>query len=381
MKKFLFTILLSIFFLSTVWAYAPLTRIRNFVNDKNNGIPITSSYMDAEFNQILAAANLTGVVQGNAPSSPTNGSLWFDSTNNVWKTLRNNEWVQLNVIQYGNVMSFPQNGDIWIKSSTGQSQPMIWEPSGINWNDIPVAPGLTGVNWQMPVFGGTNWESLTINTGINWNSINPILFNGVNWDDPSYFPGANEFWQYQSFGKTPIWSTNNTHGSQFFSTSGTFTSPSGVTKIYLTMVGGGGGGASGTSGGGGGAGAYCVKYYFTVSANTGYTVTINSGGTVGNSGGSVIFSTVTINGGSPGSGSTGGAGGISGFASGNPGISGSAGQNNTTNTAGGSSLFGTAGYGQASGSGNASGYGAGGGGAGGSGTGGSGAPGMVLVEW
>lgn len=111
-------------------------------------------------------------------------------------------------------------------------------------------------------------------------------------------------------GLSPNW--GNFHGaSQVFLSSGSFTAPSGVTKIYLSMIGGGGNGAIGGTtggGGGGGAGQCIINYPYTVVAGNSYTVTINGGHAT------TIFDTITLaagNNGSAGSGTTAGAGGIS----------------------------------------------------------------------
>ncbi len=101
----------------------------------------------------------------------------------------------------------------------------------------------------------------------------------------------------------------------FTSSSGTYTVPSGVTKIWVRMVGGGGagGGANydgcpGTyfSGGGGGAGGYCEAIITTPA--TSYSYSVGSGGignttcsTAGGSGGNTTFSTFTAGGGLGGS--------------------------------------------------------------------------------
>lgn len=94
-----------------------ISRLYNFVNDKNNGIPITSSRVDAELNQLVNTQNQAAIVQPTAPSSPIDGELWIDSTNNFLKQYRNNEWVIMGVVQYGSVMTTPQSGDIWIDNS------------------------------------------------------------------------------------------------------------------------------------------------------------------------------------------------------------------------------------------------------------------------
>ena len=88
---------------------------------------------------------------------------------------------------------------------------------------------------------------------------------------------------------------------QIFTSSGTFTAPGGVTKVYLSMVGGGGsGGAAAGGGGGGGAGGMVINYPYTVIAGNNYSITIGTGGTGvtitndGNNGGSTTFDTGAI---------------------------------------------------------------------------------------
>lgn len=109
-----------------------------------------------------------------------------------------------------------------------------------------------------------------------------------------------------------------------FTSSGSWTCPSGVTKARVTVVGGGGSAASqvsqsGTGGGGGGA---AIKV-LTVSPGTTYTVTVGAGGAGlsagggnrnGNAGGTSSFSgsgisTVSATGGSAGAGAGGSAAG------------------------------------------------------------------------
>jgi len=115
-------------------------------------------------------------------------------------------------------------------------------------------------------------------------------------------------------------------GIQIFTSDGTFVAPTGVTKVYLTMVAGGGGGcgANGSyGGGGGGSGSFLINYPFTVVPSSTYAVVVGAGGAgsaygyyTPGTGGSTSFSTVSTVGGTGGGqgGSTpggGGAGGVS----------------------------------------------------------------------
>lgn len=190
---------------------------------------------------------------------------------------------------------------------------------------------------------------------------------------------------------------------QIFTSTGTFTSGTGITSVYVTLCGGGGGGggghhASGHGGGGGGSGAYASKVRIAVTPTTGYTVTVGalgSGGANGSSGAAGGVSsfagdsvTVSVNGG--GGGVSPDTGGIAGAASTTTAVmtfAGRAGQTagvgNGANGAGGFSGTGGAGGTIGLDGSPALGYGAGGGGgyattplAGGNGT-----AGFCLVEW
>lgn len=226
---------------------------------------------------------------------------------------------------------------------------------------------------------------------------------------------------------------NKPHGTQTFTSSGSWTCPENVTTVYLSGCGGGGGGGGGggapdvstktsSSGGGGGAGIATIKQAVTVVPGNVYTITIGSGGAGGNGGasagngsygtggGSTSFGGLfTLNGGgrgSPGSAAIGSSGnpigGDGGFPGGSTGTTGS--QNlivPSVGGAGGTGPFGTGagasrgstGAGSSAGSGSASpvgsGYGSGGGG--GAGTlgatgsagnnGSAGTNGILILEW
>lgn len=224
-------------------------------------------------------------------------------------------------------------------------------------------------------------------------------------------PSSSNFLRGDGSWQTPAGAPNPLHSKQIFTSSGTFTAPTGVTAILVSVIGAGGNGGNGTesyyNGGGGGAGGYIVDY-----------LTITPGGTasvtIGTSGGSRTSSfavsggsTLTAAGGGNGSNagynspSNSGASGAStifgltnylpggtrqpSYFSGNSNISTSA-----SNQIGSGQVwghgFGAGGrenYSAASGSQNAIGYGGGGGG-GGTDTftsGGSGGNGLVIVEW
>lgn len=190
-------------------------------------------------------------------------------------------------------------------------------------------------------------------------------------------------------------------GSQLFTGSGTFTAPTGVTTVYLTMVGGGGGGggsaSAGNNGGSGGGGSEAIiNYPYTVTPTSEYAVAVGAAGTAGaangngGAGGNSSFdSTITATGGGAGlfQGSAGAGGGVAldavtTTAGGSTGIRGGNGASYSSGTggAGGASIYGTGGAGGAA----ATGYGSGGGGAtaGGAGVaGGAGTIGFVLVQY
>jgi hypothetical protein len=112
---------------------------------------------------------------------------------------------------------------------------------------------------------------------------------------------------------------NPLHGSQDFTSSGTFNVPTGVTNVKVTVIGAGGNGGTadsgcgGGSGGGGGAGGYVVAY---VAVTSGGTVSVTVGTNAGSrtssfAGGSTITAAGGTNG-SDGSGGTAGNSGLSG---------------------------------------------------------------------
>ena len=88
---------------------------------------------------------------------------------------------------------------------------------------------------------------------------------------------------------------------QYFTSSGSWTAPAGITEALIIAAGGGGGGGAGGSvqAGSGGGGAIQKHVYVSVTPNTSYTITIGSGGAGGNGspiagadGGTTSFGTI-----------------------------------------------------------------------------------------
>jgi hypothetical protein len=144
-------------------------------------------------------------------------------------------------------------------------------------------------------------------------------------------------------------STTEAHGKQKFIASGTFTVPTGITKLWVTLAGAGGGGGDGDyvgpddtgsynyyAGGSGGSGQIIWADEITVTPGEEITVTIGTGGAAGADGGDSSFgSYVTAAGGNAGGDATSTSIGVAGAAGGsreisiNHGIGGAGGYSNT----------------------------------------------------
>jgi hypothetical protein len=185
---------------------------------------------------------------------------------------------------------------------------------------------------------------------------------------------------------------------QVFTSSGTFTIPTGITAVKVTVVGGGGAGGGGSAGGGGGGGGgSAIKYLTSLTPGNTLTVTVGAaGGTSSVASGTQSITTVSATGGSAGTvgsvntAAAGGAGGVG--SNGDLNIGGDGGNHGMylasfcpaliVGGTGGSSILGGGAAGLTTGAGVAGrAYGGGGSGRADSGSGGAGAAGVVLIEW
>lgn len=180
------------------------------------------------------------------------------------------------------------------------------------------------------------------------------------------------------------------HGLQLFITSGTFTAPTGTTKVYLTMVGAGGAGkdSGGATVKGAGGGAAVISYPYNVVASNAYAVTVGTGGVhsaTPTDGGATSFdSTVSAPGGlSTTNGGTGGAGGYNATTSAGGTYRIAGGNSSANGDGGGGTPFGTGGaFANASPGGTPTANSGAGGASGDTGLNGSnGADGFLLVQW
>jgi hypothetical protein len=297
-------------------------------------------------------------------------------------------------------------GSVVLSTSPTLTTPALGTPSAVNLANGTALPLTTGVTGTLPVAnGGTGSTTLTANsvmlgngtTALSSNMVAPgttgnlLTSNGTTWTSTA-----------------PAASGGNYVMTVYTSGTATWTKPSGIKAIKVTVVGGGGSGGACPNtriAGAGGAGGATIVYLSAASISSSYAVTVGGGGGAvsngtsgGNSGSTSSFGgSYTASGGGGGSGSvndvnTSPAGGAGGSGSGGTlnfnggGGGGGAGSAGSGVPPGGNSIFGAGGYGQfgnaGSGSTGGSGGSFGGGGSGANGTGSSGAGGggVVIVE-
>lgn len=173
--------------------------------------------------------------------------------------------------------------------------------------------------------------------------------------------------------------------SSYFSASGNFIVPAGITRVFAKVIGGGGGGGIANTSyrhGGGGGGGGVAEGFIAVTPGATMPITVGSGGAGGAAGGSSTFGGLSATGGLPGGMGPGGASGIGSGGGLNYGL-GDGGTGSSSTDAYGAGTGGGAGGGQgrpgrAPGAGGGGAYDSGGGG---SMPAGAGAPGAVILQF
>jgi hypothetical protein len=133
---------------------------------------------------------------------------------------------------------------------------------------LDATDGLTGA---VPVANGGTGQT-TANAGLN-----ALLPSQSGQSGKSLVTdGTNTSWVSSA-------STYVGNRAQIFTSSGTFTIPTGVTAVKVTVIGGGAGGHRGYTYGGG-AGGTAIKWYTGLTSGNTITVTIGAGGATQNSG-------------------------------------------------------------------------------------------------
>lgn len=237
-------------------------------------------------------------------------------------------------------------------------------------NNVLLGNGTGTPNFVAP---GTSGNLLTSN-GTTWQSTTPtaVVPGFSNMSVGTYTAATN------SSGTPLVWNSNG---------SLTFTVPTGITRVKVTVVGGGGAGGGGSYGSGGAGGGTAIKIVTGLTPGGTVAVTVGNGGagvydSSGGNGGTSSFAAYATATGGPGGSRTnnGSAGGLG--ASGDLNIRGCGGNypNGTESGAGGASFMGGgAGAYVTSPVGGA--YGGGGAGSGGALIGYAGASGVVVVEY
>ena len=261
------------------------------------------------------ATTLTGIVKGNGTSAFTaavSGTDYAPATSGT-SILYGNGSGGFSNVAIGSGISFAggtlsATGSGGSVTSVGMSVPAFLSVAG-----SPItSSGTLAVSYSgtaLPVAnGGTGATTLTANNVLLGNGTSALQVVAPG-SSGNVLTSDGTTWQSTA----PTASSGSLY-SVAYTTSGTFTVPTGVTRVYVEVFGGGGGAAtaSGTAAGGGG---YCAGT-LTVTPGNSITVTVGSGGAggqayggTGNTGGTSSFSTMTANGGTGSGSNNNGAGG------------------------------------------------------------------------
>lgn len=330
-------------------------------------------------------AGLTVQTSDTAPSNPSNGDVWFDTS--VAKTFiyytdsDSSQWIQMNpstsitssaanvVTQYSNVSSFSSSNNAIGDFAFAQDTKALYMWDGTEWDRIYSGPNETPTWTTEPnstydlnfdgtastiITSATDPEGFPITYTYDTNPSNQSQATIVNNNDGSFtFTPSTTLADAGTF-TTRFKASDGVHVS---TKSSTFTLAFKPETIEYLLVGGGGGGGW-SRGGGGGAGGVLGSSSYSITG-TSISVSVGAGGSGGigganqTNGGDTTLDSVTAVGGGKGASSNSVNGG-------NGGSGGGAVSNGTAGT-------GTAGQGNPGGVGNGSLRGGGGGGAGGAG--------------
>jgi len=164
-----------------------------------------------------------------------------------------------------------------------------------------------GTYWQVMAEGGDVATTLTTQGDILYRDGSGLQRLGAGTSGQALLTGGT--------GANPSWGDTGggLQSQQVFTANGTYTKPSGINKIKVTLTGGGGGGGSGSGsfnmGGGGGGGGSSIEIIDVSSLSSTVSVTVGAGGAggaanagiIGNDGGTTSFGSYLT--------ATGGAGG------------------------------------------------------------------------
>lgn len=114
-------------------------RYYSALDDYNAGDPIDDRDIDGEFDQVRDYLNRKVLAKGTAPTSPTNGDTWIDTTNKRAKFYRVSEWVDLGMVYVAanssdtpSGLTSAQEGDLWYDTTND----ILWRYDGSSWGKI-----------------------------------------------------------------------------------------------------------------------------------------------------------------------------------------------------------------------------------------------------